>query len=300
MTSTPMKLGYIGLGIMGGAMAGRLLDAGHDLVVWNRSPAKAEPLVERGAALVESPADLAGQNPDVVFLNVTDTPDVEAVLFGKDGLAAQANRGLIVVDHSTISPVATKRFAQRLLDDHGVTLIDAPVSGGDVGAQNGTLSVMIGGPDDAVAKVRPLFEAVGKNIVHLGPVGMGQACKACNQVAVVSALLGAVEALSLAKQLGLNPRKMIEVVGGGAGGSWQLNNLGPKIAAGDHAPGFIIDYLLKDLAIVADTAESLDLPLPVTSLAESTFRGVSDSGEGGRGTQAVARAYEKLGGFSFT
>lgn len=294
-----MKVGCIGLGIMGGPMAGNLMAAGHELVVWNRTPTKAQALVERGATPADSPADVAKHEPAVIFLNVTDTPDVEAVLFGDDGLAVAATRGLIVVDHSTINPVATQAFAEKLADDHGVTLVDAPVSGGDVGAQNGTLSIMVGGPDDAVATVRPLLEVLGKTVVHVGPSGMGQACKACNQVAVAGALLGAVEALALARQTGLDMTKMIEVVGGGAAGSWQLTNLGPKIAAGDHAPGFMVDYLLKDLAIIGDTARQRGLPVAVAPLAEALLRAVSADGGGELGTQGIARAYEKLGGFSF-
>lgn len=281
-------------------MATNLLDAGHRVAVWNRTAAKAQPLVGRGAALAASPAELAATNPEVIFINVTNTRDVAAVLFGDDGITAAARPGLIVVDHSTISPVETQRFAQRLLDDHQVTLLDAPVSGGDVGAQNGTLSIMVGGPDDAFAQVRPLLDVLGKSVIHAGTSGMGQACKACNQIAVSGALLGAVEALSLAKKMGLDLQTMIDVVGGGAGGSWQLSNLGPKIAAGDHDPGFFIDYLRKDLAIVADTAQQRELPLALLELAESLFRAASDGGAGELGTQAIARVYEKRGGFSFT
>ncbi len=296
----PRRVGFIGLGIMGGPMATNLLNAGHDVTVWNRTAAKATPLIERGATLATSPADLAGQQPEVIFLNVTNTPDVEAILFDKNGIASAAQPGLILIDHSTISPVDTQRFAQRLLDDHHITFLDAPVSGGDIGAQQGTLSIMVGGPDDAFARVRPLLDVLGKSVIHCGPSGMGQACKACNQVAVAGALLGAVEALSLAKTMGLDLKTMIDVVGGGAAGSWQLSNLGPKIAAGDHDPGFFIDYLLKDLGIVADTARQRGLPLELLPLAESLFRRASADGAGQLGTQAVARVYEKRGGFSFT
>lgn len=281
-------------------MATNLLDAGHDLSVWNRTVAKAKPLVERGATLADSPAALAAAGPDVIFLNVTNTQDVEAVLFGDHGITATARRGLIVIDHSTISPVHTQRFAQQLRDDHHVTFLDAPVSGGDVGAQQGTLSIMVGGPEDAFAQVRPLLDVLGKTVIHCGPSGMGQACKACNQIAAAGALIGAAEALALAKKMGLGLQTMIDVVGGGAGGSWQLANLGPKIAAGDHAPGFFVDYLLKDLGIAADAAGERDLPLEFLPLAESLLRAVSDDGAGKLGMQAIARVYEKRGGFSFT
>ncbi|MEO1235198.1 MAG: NAD(P)-dependent oxidoreductase [Planctomycetota bacterium] len=298
-----MKLGWIGLGIMGAPMAGRLMEAGHTLAVWNRTPAKAQPLLDRGAAWADSPSAVAAGGAEVVFVNVTDTPDVEAVLFGGDaieaGLAAGAPRGLVVIDHSTINPVATRELARRLHDTCGATLLDAPVSGGDVGAQRGTLSIMVGGPAEAVARVRPLLDVLGQTVTHVGDSGAGQACKACNQVAAVGALLGAVEALALADRLGLDKATMIDVVGAGAGGSWQLSNLGPKVAAGDHEPGFFIDYLLKDLAIAADAARDAELSPTLIPLARALFRSVSDEGGGRLGTQAVARAYERLGGFSF-
>jgi 3-hydroxyisobutyrate dehydrogenase len=295
--SAVQTVGYIGLGIMGAPMAGNLLAAGYDVVVWNRTPTKARPLVEQGAVQVKTPAELAARRPDVICINVTDTADVEAVLFGETGIASGAKKGLIVVDHSTISPRATQQFAERL-EAMGVTLIDAPVSGGDTGAKQGSLSIMVGGPDEAVARVTPMLEVVGKQITHLGPAGAGQACKACNQVAVACNLAGACEALALAKQTGLDLDKMIEVVGAGAGGSWQLSNLGPKIAAGDDAPGFMIDLVLKDLAIVAETARDRQLPMAATESAADYFRAAAALGHGQAGTQAMARALEALGAFA--
>lgn len=295
----PRAVGCIGLGIMGGAMAANLLKAGHPLLVWNRTASKMQPLVEQGATACSSPADMARRRPQAIFINVTDTPDVEAVLFGEDGVAKAAADGLIVVDHSTISPIATQQFARRL-EKQGATLLDAPVSGGDTGAKAGTLSIMVGGPVDAFEQVRPLLEVVGRQVVHMGGSGAGQACKACNQVAVVCNLLGVCEAMALAKRTGLDVGRMIDVVGGGAGGSWQLTNLGPKIAEGDHAPGFMIDLVLKDLAIVADTARQKNLPLTATALVESYFRSVAASGGGELGTQALAKALEALGHFRYT
>ncbi len=293
------RLGYVGLGIMGGAMCRNLLDAGHAVSVWNRTAEKAEALVPHGAALCDSPAAVAAQS-DVVFLNVTDTADVEQVLFSVMGVAAGSNekRGLVVVDHSTISPVATKDFAERL-HEYGIVLLDAPVSGGDVGAKNGTLSIMVGGPPEVFEEVLPLLEVVGGAVTHVGPAGSGQVCKACNQVAVLGALLGATEALALSTKLGLDPAKMIEVVSAGAGGSWQLNKLGPKIVKGDLEPGFFVDYLLKDLGIVAESAAHAGLPLPVTSAGAQLMRAASARGLGKKGTQAVSAAVEALGGFSF-
>lgn len=299
-TNTP-TLGYIGLGIMGEPMARNLMNAGHDLVVYNRTAAKGDALVADGATRADAPAEVARQvgGEGVVFLNVTDTPDVEHMLFADGtGLIHGAAEGLVVVDHSTIAPLATQDFAKRLAG-RGITLIDAPVSGGDVGAQNGTLSIMCGGDIDVFNRVRPLLEVVGKSVVRLGGPGMGQACKACNQVAVVNALVGVCEAAALAKKLGLDVEKMIEVVGGGAGGSWQISNLGPKIAVGDHAPGFMVDLVLKDLGIVADTAQGVGLPIAGTATAHGYFRSVEAMGGGKLGTQAMAKALETLGGFRF-
>lgn len=291
-------IGYIGMGIMGAAMARNLLNAGFRVTVWNRTASRCGPLADAGAAVADSPADLAARGPDVICTNVTDTPDVAAVLLGADGVAGAARAGLIVVDHSTISPVRTQQFAQQLAQG-SVILLDAPVSGGDIGARKGTLSIMVGGDADAFARCLPMFEAMGKSIVHLGPSGMGQVCKACNQIAVSCNLMGVCEALALARRSGLDMKKMVDVVSGGAGGSWQLANLGPKVADGDHDPGFMVDLVLKDLALVADAARELRLPLSGTALAEALFRGVAADGGGRLGTQAMARSIEKLGAFRY-
>jgi 3-hydroxyisobutyrate dehydrogenase len=286
-------VGCIGLGIMGTPMAANLIKAGFDITVWNRTPEKCEPLTSLGAQAAQSPGAMAAAGPDVICVNVTDTPDVEAVLFGETGIASGAKPGLIVIDHSTISPVAAKEFAENL-GKQGVTLLDAPVSGGDIGAKAGTLSVMVGGPSNAVQCAMPVLNAVGKNIVHVGESGAGQACKACNQIAVVCNLIGVCEALSLAKKCGLDAEKMIEVVSGGAGGSWQLSNLGPKIIAGDFAPGFAVDMVLKDLGILSEVSQSLGLLLEATKLAERYFREVANAGGGGLGTQAMAKVLMDL------
>lgn len=292
------KVGYIGMGIMGAAMARNLVKAKFEVCVWNRTESKCGPLADAGASVVASPKAMADSGPDVIMTNVTDTADVEQVVFGDGGVTAAAKRGLILIDHSTISPVATQQFAARLADQ-GVVYLDAPVSGGDVGAQNGTLSIMVGGEDAAFKRCLPLFEAMGKSIIHLGPAGMGQVCKACNQICVTMNLLGVCEAMALAKRSGLDLEKMIEVISGGAAGSWQLANLGSKIAVGDHAPGFMIELVLKDLALVAEAARVQKLPLSGTALGESYFRAVAADGGGRLGTQAMARTLEQLGKFKF-
>ncbi|TWT48761.1 NAD(P)-dependent oxidoreductase [Botrimarina hoheduenensis] len=294
-------VGYVGVGIMGAAMARNLLRGGVRVTACNRTRSKAEALVPDGATVVDTPAQLIAAGCEVVFLNLPDTPDVERVLCGEAGvLSAPAEQlaGLVVVDHSTICPVGTRALAAQLAE-RGVTLCDAPVSGGDVGAREGTLSIMCGGDAAALERVRPLLEMVGKKIAHLGPAGSGQACKACNQAAVVATLVGVCEALALAKRSGLDLQQVVGVLAGGAAQSWQLEQLGPKVARGDHAPGFMIDLLLKDLRLVSGAAADLKLPMPITGLIEALFRAAASQGHGSQGTQAVASVLETLGGFRY-
>ncbi len=286
------SVGYIGLGIMGAPMAENLMNAGFGVTVWNRSREKVRPLVDAGAASAETPATLAAE-VDAVCVNVTDTPDVEEVLFGADGVAEGGRSGLIVVDHSTISPAATRDFARRL-GEKGIDLVDAPVSGGDVGARAGTLSIMAGGTPAAFEACRPLFETVGKNITHVGSTGAGQATKACNQVLCAVNLVAVCEAMGLAVREGVDLDRMLEVTAAGAGGSWALANLGPKIAQGDHDPGFMIDLINKDLNIVYEEGRDLGLPMPGTRQAAELFRVAATAGHGREGTQALCRVFEKL------
>ncbi len=294
------RIGYIGLGIMGRPMAENLIKAGFELVVYNRTPAKTEPLIALGAAVASSPAELAGR-VDAVCVNVTDTPDVEAVLFGERGVAqAEADKlnGLVVIDHSTIDPDATRRLAARLTELN-VALLDAPVSGGDIGARNGTLSVMVGGERGAFDRCAAVLAAVGQTITHCGPSGAGQATKACNQVLVSTALLGVCEALALAQAEGLDLDTTIKVTSGGAAGSWQLAHLGPKIARRDFDPGFMVDLLNKDLNIVAHAAADHELPMAATALVAQLLREAAQHGRGRDGTQALATVIERRGGFEF-
>jgi 3-hydroxyisobutyrate dehydrogenase len=280
-----MRIGFLGLGIMGASMAHNLLKAGFDLTVWNRTASKAAALHAAGASVGAHPADVAA-SVDVVCINVTDTPDVEAILLGDDGVIHGARPGLIVIDHSTVRPDSTRAFAERLVKV-GVTLLDAPVSGGDVGAKNGTLSIMVGGDSKAFEKCMPVFRAVGKTITHVGESGAGQVCKACNQIAVLTTLAGVCEALNYAKKNGLDQQKMIDVVAGGAGGSWQLANLGPKILAGDLKPAFRIDLALKDLRIVEESAAASGAELHAIVEARKYLERVRDAGGAMLGTQAM-------------
>lgn len=281
------KLGYLGLGIMGLPMTLNLLKAGHAVKVWNRTAAKAAPALAAGATQGATPAEVCAAC-DIVFINVTDTPDVEAVLFGENGVIHGAKPGLIVVDNSTISPVATREFALRL-KDKGIVFLDAPVSGGDIGAKNGTLSIMVGGDATAFEAIKPALAAMGKNIQRMGEVGAGQACKACNQICVLGNLSAACEAIKLARTFGLDVEQMAAVVSGGAGGSWQLQNLAPKIAKGDFAPAFMIDLALKDLEIVLESARKSGYGLPATELAQERLKAAKAEGGGRQGTQAMGK-----------
>lgn len=291
MTDAPVNIGFIGLGIMGAPMAGHLLNAGHRLFVHTRTPAKAQQLLNRGATWGVSP-QIIGEQASIVFTIVTDTPDVEHVLFGPSGLAHTLAAGSIVVDMSTISPTRTREFAETLAQ-RDITLLDAPVTGGEIGAKNATLTIMVGGDRAALDRVTPLLSIMGKKIVHVGPSGSGQTLKACNQILCAVNMIGVCEALSLAKQSGLDLAAAIDTLGGGAGGSWAWTTLGGKVVSGDLNPAFMIKLMQKDLRIVQDAAEDLHTFLPGTALAQQLFRRV-EAIEGGEnlGTQAMIRAYE--------
>jgi 3-hydroxyisobutyrate dehydrogenase len=287
------RVGFIGLGIMGVSMAGRLLDAGLTLTVHTRTMSKAARLVERGARAAATPAEAAAE-ADVVFTCVTDTPDAQAVLLGDNSVIHHARPGLIVVDHSTISPAATRDMAAALAAK-GAMLLDAPVSGGDVGARQGTLSIMVGGEAAAFAQVQPLLQLMGKTITHCGPSGSGQLTKLVNQILVSVTNMAVCEALVFAKKNGLDLQKTLQAVGGGgAGGSWQLNNLGPRMIAGDFAPGFMVDLQKKDLRLVLEAASESRTALPAASLVSQLFSAAQAAGRGREGTQALFAVLEKL------
>ena len=286
------KLAFIGLGIMGLPMAGHLLAAGHQLTLHSRTQSKAQPLLAKGAVWADSPR-AAAQSADVVFLCVTDTPDVQAVLLGPGGVIEAARPGLIVVDHSTISPSATRYMANQLAHKQTI-LLDSPVSGGDVGARNATLSIMVGGDEAAFKTVEPLLRHMGKTITHCGPSGAGQLTKLVNQILVSVTNLAVSEALVFAKNNGLDAEKTVAALSGGAAGSWQLANLGPRMLKGDFAPGFTIDLQQKDLRLVLEAAASAKTPLPALALVHQLFTSAQAAGRGKDGTQALFAVIEKL------
>jgi 3-hydroxyisobutyrate dehydrogenase len=287
-------VGFIGLGLMGRPMARNLLRAGYPLTVWNRSQPGIEEMVRDGASPASSPEDVARQS-DVVITMVTDSPDVEKVALGPKGIIEGGHPGLVHIDMSTISPAVTRRIASRLAEK-GIEMLDAPVSGGDTGAQAGTLSIMVGGKEETFQRCRPIFEVLGRTIVHCGPNGAGQTVKLCNQIVVALNNLAMCEALVFATKTGVDTRRMLEAVGAGAASSWALLNLAPRILARDFRPGFKVAHQQKDLRLALETAEEQAIPLPGTSLVHQLFAAVEAEGLGVEGTQALVKALEKLAG----
>ena len=292
-TSRP-RVGFVGLGIMGLPMARNALKAGFPITVTNRTLARAEPLKAEGATVVKTPRGVA-ERSDIVVTMVTNAPDVEAVTFGTDGIAEGAHPGLLVVDMSSISPTASRDFAERALAK-GFRTLDAPVSGGEIGAIEGRLSIMVGGDDADVERATPLFEALGKTIVHIGGHGAGQACKLANQIAVAINNLGVSEALVFAAAMGIDLERTRQVIAGGAGSSWAMQNYAPKMLAGDFRPGFMVDHQQKDLRNVLDSAFSAHLALPATSLAHALYNALQREGGGREGNLAIIKVIEKLSG----
>jgi len=289
------KIGFIGLGIMGRGMVQNLLNAGFIVTIWNRTAERMSSFIEAGALAGASPADVAAKS-DITLVCVSDTPDVEAVILGEDGVLWGANAGSLVVDHSTISPTATQTIAARLAEK-GVHMLDAPISGGSEGAAKGTLSIMVGGEAAQFARALPVFEAMGKTITHVGPTGAGQTVKLVNQILVVITMLGVSEALLFAQAGGLDLEKTLTAVSGGAAGSWSLSNRGPQMIQRDWRPGFTIDLQQKDLRLVLEAADQFGVPALGTSLIFQLYRTLQQQGLGSDGNHALLKALEHLAGF---
>lgn len=288
------KIGFIGLGIMGMPMARNLINKGFDVTVYNRTVSKAQRLAAEGARKVITPVELAGDN-SVIITMVSDTPDVESVILGENGIIESVKPDSVVIDMSTISPQATRKIAARL-GEKGAHLLDAPVSGGEQGAIDGTLSIMVGGEERIFQRCRPVLEAMGKDITHVGPSGMGQTVKLMNQVLVAGTLNAVVEALVFAQKQGVDLGQAIDAVKGGAAGSWQLTNLAPRIIRRDFKPGFMVELMQKDLRLVMEAAESTGVPLPATSLIYQAFDSLKSTGESKSGTQSLVKVLERLSG----
>ena len=288
------RVGFAGMGTMGAAMAANVARAGFPLTVWNRTPGRTDALVALGATEADTPAKL-GAASRVVVVCLSDTPDVEAVLFGPDSVATGVGSGALVIDCSTISPAGSRDFAARLTL-HGVYFVDAPVTGGSEGAQKGTLSIMVGGSEAAFERARPVLAAMGGVITHMGPVGAGQATKAVNQVILAGTYLGVAEGLVLAIKAGLDPERVVEALAGGAAGSWVLQNRSGRMIADDYPLGFKIALHRKDLGIALELARSVGAALPVAGLAEQIENGLIARGHGDDDNSALARAIREWSG----
>jgi 3-hydroxyisobutyrate dehydrogenase len=292
MAAEQPRVGWIGTGVMGSAMCGHALTAGYELSVFTRTRSSAESLLERGATWRDSPAAVAAVS-DVVCSMVGYPADVRSALLGEEGALAGASAGSIVVDFTTSEPGLAREIAAAA-EERGLSALDAPVSGGDVGARNGTLVVMVGGDPDALERVRPLIATFAQTIVHTGGPGAGQHTKMVNQVAIAAGMIAVCEALLYAQRAGLDVEATLQTISGGAAGSWSLSNYAPRMLRGDFAPGFKVDHFVKDLGIALGEARSMRLALPGTALAEQLYVALQAQGGGQLGTHALVTALATL------
>ena len=289
--STKPVIGFVGTGVMGRSMAGHLLSAGYEMHVFNRTKKRAQDLLDGGAVWHESPGEVATVS-DVVITIVGFPNDVEEVYFGAGGIIEKIRSGSIVVDMTTSEPALAKRIYDES-KSKGVSALDAPVSGGDTGAREARLSIMVGGDRETFDAILPLFEIMGKNIVLQGPAGSGQHCKMCNQIAIASGMLGVCEAIAYAYDSGLDPETVLTSISTGAAGSWSLSNLAPRMIAGNFDPGFFVKHFIKDMRIAAESSKDLDLDTPGLSLALSMYEKLASEGGESDGTQALLKLYKK-------
>lgn len=292
ITPEHTRIGWIGTGVMGRSMCGHLIDAGYRATVYNRSPEKAQVLVSKGASLAQTPRDVAMAS-DVVFTIVGFPHDVESVILGEQGVLSGSSPGMTIVDMTTSRPALAERIA-AIAGEQGVASIDAPVSGGDLGARNAALSIMIGGAADAIARVDPLFRLMGKTIVHQGGPGRGQHTKMVNQTLIASGMIAVCEALLYASKVGLDLPTVLQSVSSGAAGSWSLSNLAPRMIAGDFDPGFFVEHFIKDMRIALEEAAAMHLALPGLALAHQLYQAVAAQGHAKDGTQALVLALAQM------
>ena len=286
------RLGWIGTGIMGLSMCGHLMTKGYKVTVYNRTKAKAQPLLDKGATWADSPKAVAEES-DIIFTMVGFPNDVRDVYFANNGVLAGAKPGRIVIDMTTTEPGLSKEI-YTAAKPKGVDAIDAPVSGGDVGARNATLTIMIGGDADAVGRVMLLFEALGKTIAHQGGAGAGQQAKMCNQIVIAGTIIGVCESLLYGAKAGLNLNTLLQSIRGGGAGCWTLDNLAPRILAGNFAPGFIVDHFVKDMEIALAEADRMGLNLPGLKLVRGIYHTLQTQGHGKSGTHALYLALEAM------
>ena len=287
-----IKVGYIGLGLMGKNIARNILKAGFPLVVHNRSQAAVDELVAEGATRASTPAEVAGQ-VDVVFTNLPDSPDVEKVILGENGVIIGARKGLIWVDNSTIKPAVARHIAVKL-NEIGVMSLDAPVSGGEIGAQNGSLAIMVGGPAAALDIVMPIFNAMGKTITNVGDSGAGQIAKAANQIMVAAQMVAMGELIIFAQKAGADPQKVVEAIKGGAAQCWTLDVKTPRLFKGVRTPGFKLEMQAKDLNIIIETAHQYGIPLPSAAVDAQLYNSMVELNLGNQDNSAVIGILELL------
>ena len=285
------RIGFIGLGVMGTSMAAHLMAAGHSLTVFNRTREKAEGLIKRGAQWADTPGAVAAAS-DILISMVGYPHDVEKIYFGEGGILSAMKAGGYVVDMTTSSPKLARRLYEAA-KEREIASLDAPVSGGDIGARNASLVVMVGGDRGVFDAVKPIFELLGRTIRYFGPAGSGQYAKMANQIAIASNMMGVCEAVAYAKRAGLDPAEVVETISGGAAGSWSLSNLAPRMLRGDYAPGFFIKHFIKDMGIALASAEEMHLDLPGLKLAKRLYDELSARGMEDSGTQALIRWYLK-------
>ncbi|AIO00254.1 2-hydroxy-3-oxopropionate reductase, putative [Leishmania panamensis] len=288
-----MRVGYVGLGLMGKPMAINILKAGFPVSVWNRTASKCDDLVAAGATVCATPAEVAAGS-DVVFTNLSDSPDVMEVVFGANGVAAGIREGAIFVDNSTIKPSVAQEIARRLWEEKKVRALDAPVSGGDLGARNGTLTIMVGGDAAALEAVLPVLLAMGKKVTHIGDSGAGQVCKAANQIMVAAQMVALSEILVFTEKCGVPGPTVIEAIRGGSAQCWTLDVKPERLFAGNREPGFKAALQSKDLGIVMDSAKEFGVPLPSTAVNTQLFQAMVQNGDGDRDNSAVVSVLERM------
>ncbi|MTW85583.1 NAD-binding protein [Virgibacillus dakarensis] len=282
-------IGFIGTGVMGKSMAENLMNAGYTLSVYTRTKEKAQLLLDNGAAWKNTVAELA-KGADVVISMVGYPQDVEAVYFGENGILENAREGTVVIDMTTSKPALAKKIYQAAAEKN-IHALDAPVSGGDVGAKNGTLAIMAGGDQEIFDQVLPIFNVIGSEIILQGEAGAGQHTKLCNQITIASNMIGVSEAIVYAKKAGLDPTRVLDSITTGAAGSWSLSNLAPRMIQGDYAPGFYVKHFIKDMTIALESAEEMGMSTPGLSLSLKLYKELAEKGEADSGTQALIKLF---------
>jgi 3-hydroxyisobutyrate dehydrogenase len=288
MASKPV-IGFIGIGVMGSSMAGHLIDAGYELNIYNRTAAKCEPLIRRGAKLLEDPGEVASES-DVVITIIGFPKDVEDVYLAPGGIVKNARKGALLIDMTTSSPALAVKIYESAREK-GVGACDAPVTGGDKGAREATLSIMVGGTDGDFDRAKPILQAMGKNIVHFGAAGCGQLAKLANQIVIASTMLGVCEGLAYAKKAGIDPEELIKCIENGAAGSWSLSNYGSRILNGDFKPGFFVKHFIKDMTLAKESSHALGLDMPGLETALDQYKKLADKGASDGGIQELYRLY---------